>query len=513
MSERLLAIKNLTVASVTAEGLELDHVSLAIARGETLIVLGEAGCGKEALMDVLGGVPRSVADGTLQFGAAPPQRADLVGEPALRTAYLLGPYARPLSPHTSVVSQLSRVIARRTHTPRESARAEFALALARLDGAPPIHVFEKSPAALVPAVLAWGLLAAALAQTPELLLADHPLSGLAPTQARALARALLEEQARAGFSILYSAMGTGAARWLGGRLVIMRHGRIVEEGPVARLTTMQAHSYTQTLLKPIVSPPQSETSLRSAARGQPVVQAYAVELGGRTREKLTFEMRRGGALALIGEDGSGRRALAKKLLGLERIQSGRVVFDAVDIGVLSHSMMSRLRQRVAVIAGADDVLDSRLTVRDTVSEPLRASLNLPQHLVAGYRDRALKRVGLSSLSGDFPVSRLSAFDKRRLQVARAIVAAPVFALIDEPLRGLDAFAQSVVLDLLRNFREEEGPAFLVITADVSVAQALAGEAMIFKDGRVIERGPLAEILRAPKEPYTQALIEASRAPI
>jgi ABC-type microcin C transport system duplicated ATPase subunit YejF len=190
-----------------------------------------------------------------------------------------------------------------------------------------------------------------------------------------------------------------------------------------------------------------------------------------------------------------------------------VVFDAVDIGVLSHSMMSRLRQRVAVIAGADDVLDSRLTVRDTVSEPLRASLNLPQHLVAGYRDRALKRVGLSSLSGDFPVSRLSAFDKRRLQVARAIVAAPVFALIDEPLRGLDAFAQSVVLDLLRNFREEEGPAFLVITADVSVAQALAGEAMIFKDGRVIERGPLAEILRAPKEPYTQALIEASRAPI
>jgi peptide/nickel transport system ATP-binding protein len=242
MSERLLAIKNLTVASVTAEGLELDHVSLAIARGETLIVLGEAGCGKEALMDVLGGVPRSVADGTLQFGAAPPQRADLVGEPALRTAYLLGPYARPLSPHASVVSQLSRVIARRTHTPRESARAEFALALARLDGAPPIHVFEKSPAALVPAVLAWGLLAAALAQTPELLLADHPLSGLAPTQARALARALLEEQARAGFSILYSAMGTGAARWLGGRLVIMRHGRIVEEGPVARLTTMQAPS-------------------------------------------------------------------------------------------------------------------------------------------------------------------------------------------------------------------------------------------------------------------------------
>lgn len=513
MSERLLAIKDLTVERVEAEGLELDHVSLVIERGETLIVLGEAGCGKEALMDVLGGVPRSVRDGTFQFGAGPPQPADSVVDGVLRIAYLMSPLSRPLSPHASVVSQLSRVIARRTRIPRESARAEFALALARLDGAPPVHLFEKSPSALAPAVFAWGLLAAALAQTPELLLADHPLSGLAPTQARELARALLEEQARQGFSILYSAMGTGAARWLNGRLVIMRHGRIVEEGPIVRLTTMQAHSYTQTLLKPLVSPPPSQTSPRSTARGQPVVQAYAVELGGPTREKLTFEMRRGGALAFIGEDGSGRRALANKLLGLERMPSGRVVFDAVDIGVLSQTMMSRMRRRVAVIAGADDVLDSRLTVRDTISEPLRASLNLPQHLMAGYRDRALKRVGLSSLSGDFPVSRLSAFDKRRLQVARAIVAAPVFALIDEPLRGLDAFAQSVVLDLLRNFRQEEGPAFLVITADVSVAQALAGEAMIFKDGRVIERGPLAEILRAPREPYTRALIEASRAPI
>jgi ABC-type microcin C transport system duplicated ATPase subunit YejF len=104
---------------------------------------------------------------------------------------------------------------------------------------------------------------------------------------------------------------------------------------------------------------------------------------------------------------------------------------------------------------------------------------------------------------------LSAFDKRRLQVARAIVSAPVLAVIDEPLRGLDAFAQAVMRDLLKNFRTQEGPAFLVITSDIMVAQSLAEDAMIMKDGRVIERGSLADILRAPKAAYTLSLIEAS----
>jgi peptide/nickel transport system ATP-binding protein len=332
-------------------------------------------------------------------------------------------------------------------------------------------------------VLAWGLLAAAFAATPELMLVDHFLVGLPPTSARALARALVAEQERQRFAILYNAMSTEIARWLGGRLIVMRHGRIVEEGPVARLATAQSHAYTQTLLKP-APPLASPQASPRGVRGQPVVQALGISL--KSRDRLTFELRRGGSLALIGELNSGRHALARQLIGLERIRTGRVVFDAVDIGVLSDTMMSRLRRRVAVIAGADDVLDPRLTVSDTVSEPLRASLDT-----------------------ELSVAALSAFDRRRLQVARAIVSAPVFALIDEPLRGLDAFAQSVMRDLLRSFRAEEGAAFLVITADVSVALALAENAMIFKDGHIIERGRLADILRAPLEAYTRSLIEAA----
>jgi ABC-type microcin C transport system duplicated ATPase subunit YejF len=508
MSEPVLALKDFTITRTGEPRPELDRFAVSIERGETVIMLGEADIGKDALMRALAGVPfeNETVTGTVQFGIGAAASADQLSSIPIRMVYLPGPASRPLSAHASAASQLARVVARKAAIPYASGRAELGLVLARLKDAPPLEALEKSPSVLAPDVLAWGLLAAAFAATPELLLVDHLLVGLPPTSGRAIARALIAEQDRQRFAILYNAMSTEAARWLGGRLIVMRHGRIVEEGPVARLTTAQSHAYTQTLLKPPVPLVENRMAPRSA-RGQAIIQALGVTL--KSREKLTFELRRGGSLALIGELGSGRRSLSRQLIGLEPIQAGRIVFDAVDIGVLSHTMMSRLRRRVAVIAGADDVLDPRLTISDTVSEPLRASLNLPNRLVAGYRDAALKRVGLSSLNVEQTVAPLSAFDKRRLQVARAIVSAPVLVLVEEPLRGLDAFAQSVMRDLLRSFRADEGPAFLVITSDMTVAQALAEDAMIFRDGHVVERGALVDMVRAPKEAYTRTLIDAA----
>jgi ABC-type glutathione transport system ATPase component len=507
MNGPVLALKDFTIRRTGDTRPELDRFSVSIERGETVIMLGETDAGKDALMRALAGAPRDdeTVEGTVQFGIGAAVAADRLSSAPIRLAYLPGPAMRSLNTRASAASQLARVVARKASIPYASARAELGLVLERLNGAPTLDTLERSSSSLPPDAIAWGLLAAAMAATPELLLVDHLLVGLPPTSARALARVLAAEQERQRFAILFNATGTEAARWLGGRLIVMRHGRIVEEGPVARLSTSQAHAYTQMLMRPPTTPVANPTSSRS--RGQSVIQALGISL--KNGEKLTFEVRRGGSVALIGELGSGRRALARQLIGLERIQSGRIVFDAVDIGVLSDTMMLRLRRRVAVIAGSDDVLDPRLTVSDTVSEPLRATLHLPRRMVESYRDAALKRVGLSSLGGGIAVGRLSAFDKRRLQVARAIVSAPVFALVDEPLRGLDAFAQSVMRDLLRSFRAEEGPAFLVITSDVTVAQALAEDAMIFKDGRVIERGSITDIVRAPKEAYTRSLIEAA----
>ncbi|MDE3115465.1 MAG: ATP-binding cassette domain-containing protein, partial [Pseudomonadota bacterium] len=478
----------------------------------------EANCGKEALMRVLGGVPlrSDQIGGTLQFGAAEPERAGR--RPLLaRVAYLPGPRARPLYPNASVLSQLVRVLARRLGMPRSGARAELELALGRMPGAPAPAELDKRPAKLDAATIAWGLFAAAFAQTPDLVLADHPLTGIAPVKMRAFVAALKAEQQRLGFALIYAAMGTEVPALLGGRMIVMRQGRVVEEGALSRLAGTRAHTYTRMLLRDM-APAGSEAPC-AGGRGEPVLQIYDLELPGLRaksasgqRERLTFELRRGAALALVGEDGSGRRALARRIIGLERVRSGRVVLDAVDIGILSETMLTRLRRRIAYITGDDHALDPRMTIADTVSEPLRAHLGLPREIVAGYREAALKRVGLASLPGTRTVATLSPFDKRRLQVARAIVTTPLLAVLDEPLSGLDAFAQSVMRDLLRIFRAEEGPALLLITSDFSVARSLAETAFVFKGGCIVERGPIAEMMSAPKDISTRTLVEAVRVP-
>jgi peptide/nickel transport system ATP-binding protein len=290
----------------------------------------------------------------------------------------------------------------------------------------------------------------------------------------------------------------------------------VEEGDAARLASGHAHSYTQTLFKSLPQLSLDQPKVRGAVRGQPLLQVYGLDLAAgrpaRKRDGLTFELRRGASLALVGEEGSGRRALARAVLGLDRAPAGRVVFDAVDLNILSHTMASRLRRRIAFITGTDDALDPRMTLWDTVDEPLRAHLKLSGEMIAGYREAALKRVGLASHDGKRTVATLSKFDKRRLQVARAIVGAPLLAVVDEPLRGLDAFAQTIMREVLTDFRTHQGPAFLVITSDFTVARALAEEVMVFQDKKIVERGSVADVLRSPKEAATRGLIDAVTLP-
>lgn len=506
----LLRIRDFTLTR--AEKPEIENFSLTLAPGGTLTLLGETGAGSGAVIRLLAQpIPRSAeVSGTIQLRDNPAQAIGRNMALNLRTAYLPGPHANVLNPHASVLSQLSLVIARKLRQPKSSARAELALSLERLPGAPTLDMLDHPPALVAPEALGTGLLAAAMAQTPELLLADDPLGELSPAHARALASVLKAEQKRLGFALLYSAARADAAKLLDGNLLVLRFGRIVEEGAVSRLATAQSHSYTQTLFR-ASSMEERQVPGRAVARGEPLLQVQGVQLARgkpRARDSLNFELRRGASLALIGEIGSGRRSLARALLGLDPVAAGRIVFDQVDIGVLNPAMMTRLRRRVSFITGDDDALDPRMTIFDTVAEPLRAHLAMPRDLMAHNRDAALKRVGLAALPGGRTVASLPAFDRRRLQIARAIVSQPLLAVVDEPLRGLDAFAQSVVRDLLRNFRSNEGPAMLFVTSDFGLARAFCEDGFVFKDGRVVERGSIAALLRAPQDPHTKKLIEA-----
>jgi peptide/nickel transport system ATP-binding protein len=511
MSDPLLDISELCVAE--AGETVLENFSLRLEAGESAIILGENGCGKEALLRVLGGFAgkADAISGRIAFAGGEPRPAGKRPHASLRIAYLPNPLSQPFAPHASVLDQLVRVVARKLEAPLGSAREELRLALERLSGAVTPALLDAKPSRLDPITLAIALLAAVSAQTPDLVLADHSTADLGPSAIRMLLALLAAEHKRLGFGLIYATGGLHPPARLGGRVVVLRRGRVVEEGDAARLMSGHAHAYTSMLFKALPQLSLSAAKPRHA-RGQPLLQVHGLSYGTPPRDSLTFELRRGASLALVGEEGSGRRALLRALLAFEHAPAGCVIFDAVDLNVLSQKMAARLRRRIAFITGTDECLDPRMTLWDTVDEPLRAHLNLTSDLIAGYRETALKRVGLASHDGGRQVSSLSPFDKRRLQVARAIVSAPLLVVIDEPLRGLDAFGQTIMREVLADFRVTHEPAFLVVSADFTVAQALAEDAMVFHDGMVVERGPIAEIICAPREEPTKALIEAVTLP-
>ena len=481
---------------VTIRDLEIgggNRASLNIDAGEVVVLLGEAGSGADVLA-------RSLVRQKLD---------DAITMSDVRVAYIPNPCSHPLSPFSNAASQFARVIARKRGVMRVTAKNEFGHALECFGHAPRLPAFQLRPRELSAENIAWGLLAAAVAQEPKLIVLENAFSGLALAQTSQLMRGLLAEQKRMGFAVLAATMTVETARGIGGRILMMRDGRIVAEGDAGILA--DANAYAQSFFRaagPLLP-------ARRLGRGEPVLKAVELGLSGvdrkSSRSALSFELRKGNVLALVGDIGSGRRALVRALLGLDPVAKGRVILDSIDVGILSRQMMMRLRRRVGFIAGDDALLDPRMTVWDTVEEPLRAHLKLKGAIAAAYRDTALKRVGLDTMVGSRPVGSLSAFDKRRLQIARAVVSAPLLVIIDEPFTGLDTVAQSVVRDLLSNFRTQ-GPAFLVISSDMRVAQMLADEVFVMKDRVVIERGILSDVLAKPKELYTKGLVEASRYP-
>jgi peptide/nickel transport system ATP-binding protein len=404
------------------------------------------------------------------------------------------------------------VIGHKLRCPQGPAREELCTALARLSGAPPIGTLDRFPGELDNATLCWALLAATSAVTPELVLCDHSFADISPLVARTLINAMLAEQQRLGFAMLYAGRIPQAVARLGARTIVLQRGRMVEEGEAAHMMSGQTHSYTRSLFHALPQPDIDRLN-RTSTRNEALLQVQGLilqpEKKVRGRDAISFELRRGASLALVGEDGSGRRGMARAILGLDR-RPGRILFDAVDLNLLSEAMTSRLRRRIAYVTSDNAALDPRMTLWDVIDEPLRAHLKLSRELTTGYRDAALKRVGLASHDGRrLTVAALNPFDRRRLQIARAVVAAPLLVVVDEPLRGLDAIARATVRDLLAQFRQEQQAAFLVVTADFAVARALADDAMIFHEGRIIERGSVRELLRAPRESATRALIEAA----
>jgi microcin C transport system ATP-binding protein len=529
MTEPLLQVRDLHVSFGRGanEVKAVRGISFEIAKGETLAVVGESGSGKSvtalAIMQLLPYPLAHHPGGSIRF-----RSQELVGasEDAMRKirgndiAMVFQEPMTSLNPLHTIEKQVNEVLILHKGMSRSEARVRT-LELLRLVG---IADAEKRLSAY-PHELSGGqrqrvMIAMALANDPDLLIADEPTTALDVTIQAQILKLLRELQAKLGMAVLLISHDLNIVRKQAQRVCVMTDGRIVEQGPVAEVFARPQHEYTDKLLKaePGGKPVASSPNAPKVMTGDDVKVWFPIKAGVlrhtvdhvKAVDGVSINVREGHTVGVVGESGSGKTTLGLALLRL--IESkGAIAFDGKKIdGLRSGEMRPLRRQMQIVFQDPYGSLSPRLSVGQIVAEGLKV------HNLGGTEEEredmivgALKEVGLDPETRDRYPHEFSGGQRQRIAIARAMILKPRFVVLDEPTSALDMSVQAQIVDLLRDLQVKNRLAYMFISHDLRVVRALADEVIVLQGGKVMEQGPAEQIFNRPQHAYTQALMAAA----
>jgi len=364
------------------------------------------------------------------------------------------------------------------------------------------------------------MIAMALANEPELLIADEPTTALDVTVQAQILELLARLKERNGMSMLFITHDLGIVRKIADRVCVMTKGRIVETGPTEHIFAEPQHAYTKHLLaaEPKGKPPAADPQAKPVMRGEDIKVWFPIKQGFFRRvvdhvkavDGIDVTVRAGQTLGVVGESGSGKTTLG---LALARMISstGRIKFESRDINELSFSQMRPLRSDLQIVfQDPFGSLSPRMSIAEIIEEGLK--IHEPD-LDADARDRrvvdVLKEVGLDPATRFRYPHEFSGGQRQRVAIARAMVLKPRFVMLDEPTSALDMSVQAQVVDLLRDLQARHDLAYLFISHDLKVVRALANDVIVMRNGKVVEAGPARQIFENPQTDYTRALISAA----
>ncbi|MFH1793488.1 MAG: ABC transporter ATP-binding protein [Pseudomonadota bacterium] len=529
MTVPLVSIRDLSVAFAQGgkETLAVDHISFDIGKGETVALVGESGSGKSvtalSVLKLLAYPSASHPSGQILFNSV-----DLLakGENELRkvrgrdiTMIFQEPMTS-LNPLHTIERQVGEVLKVHQGMNDAHARARTLELLHEVGIRDPEKRLGAYPHQLSGGQRQRVMIAMALANQPQLLIADEPTTALDVTVQAQILELLARLKAERGMSMLFITHDLGIVRKIADRICVMTHGRIVETGPTAEVFAHPQHEYTRHLLaaEPRGKPPAADATRPEVMRGEQIRVWFPIKKGFfrktvdnvKAVDGIDISVRAGQTIGIVGESGSGKTTLG---LALARMISskGRIDFGGRDINTYSFKQMRPLRRELQIVfQDPFGSLSPRMSVSEIIEEGLK--IHEPEQTPA-QRDKAvvdvLNEVGLDPDTRFRYPHEFSGGQRQRIAIARAIVLKPKFVMLDEPTSALDMSVQAQVVDLLRALQQKHGLAYLFISHDLRVVRALANEVIVMRNGVVVEKGPSERIFAAPETDYTKALIAAA----
>ncbi|MCP8938584.1 ABC transporter ATP-binding protein [Alsobacter sp. SYSU M60028] len=525
--DAVLSVRNLEVGFRTADGelKAVKGVSLDVARGETLAIVGESGSGKSQTMMAVMGLLASngFARGSVKLGGeeilglSPRELNRFRGS---RMGMIFQEPMTSLDPLYKIGRQLEEPLRAHARMGRAQARAR-ALELLTLVGIPrPKERLDSYPHELSGGQRQRVMIAMALANRPEVLIADEPTTALDVTIQAQILELLAGLKDKFGMSIVFITHDLGIVRRFADRVIVMKSGEAVETGPTEAVFAAPKQAYTRMLLAAEPTgrkvPPPADAPVLVEARDVRVTFRLRGGFLGRGASDLRavdgvdLALRRGGTIGIVGESGSGKSTLGRAILRLVP-SSGAIRFEDRNLMPLDRAAMRPLRKQLQLVfQDPFGSLSPRMTVGEIVTEGL---LVHSPGMSRAERDQraalALEEVSLDPATRNRFPHEFSGGQRQRIAIARAMILHPSLVVLDEPTSALDRSVQKEIVDLLRDLQIRHGLSYLFISHDLAVVRALSDEIIVMKGGQVVERGDVDAIFANPREPYTQALIKAA----